>query len=31
MICETCHRILVYNPPESFEDLADGAHAPAAP
>ena len=31
MICETCHRILIYTPPQSFEDLADGAQAPAAP
>ncbi|MGD0871205.1 MAG: C4-type zinc ribbon domain-containing protein [Bryobacteraceae bacterium] len=31
LVCETCQRILVYNPPESFEDLAGGAQAPAAP
>jgi uncharacterized protein len=30
MICETCHRILIYHPPETFEDLANGAQAPAA-
>jgi predicted nucleic acid-binding Zn-ribbon protein len=22
MVCESCQRILYYNPPESFEDLA---------
>ena len=30
MSCETCHRILYYNPPESFEDLAAQAPAPNA-
>ncbi len=29
MICETCHRILIYNPPEPSENLAGSAQAPA--
>jgi predicted nucleic acid-binding Zn-ribbon protein len=31
LACETCQRILIYTPPESFEDLAGGAQAPTAP
>jgi len=31
LVCESCQRILYYNPPQSFEDLAAGAEAPAAP
>src|ERR1039457_1815423 len=31
MICETCHRILISTPPQSFEDVGDGAQAPATP
>ena len=30
LVCESCQRILYYNPPQSFEDLGDGAQAPAA-
>jgi len=30
LVCESCQRILFYNPPQAFDELGGGAQAPAA-